>query len=71
MTVELDPRWEWIYCPELGGPTAHDYVKVRCNHLEVLPVHVVTGTHIADWCRTCDTQFLKEPADQTRPCVWD
>jgi hypothetical protein len=70
MTVELDPRWEWIDAPALGEMPGTTFVKGRCNHLELMPIHAVTGTYVADWCRTCDTQFRREPEDPARPCDW-
>jgi hypothetical protein len=37
-----------------------NYVKGRCNHLEVEPVEDVNGDLVAHLCRTCDTQFPAE-----------
>jgi hypothetical protein len=68
--LELDPRWEWIYAPTLGGLPGAEYIRGRCNHLEVLAVHAVTGTHVGDLCWTCKTLFRTEPADPSRPCDW-
>jgi hypothetical protein len=55
MEPELDPRWEWHRNQALGMPDR--YVKIRCNHLELEPVTSVTGEHVAQLCRTCDTQL--------------
>ena len=58
MSVELDPRWEWIYCPTLGGRSfGSDYVKGRCNHLEVVAVQNLDGDLVAQLCATCDTHW--------------
>jgi hypothetical protein len=53
--VEYDPRWEWIRVDSYGYDTI--YLRGRCNHLEVEPVISVTGEHVAQLCRTCDTQL--------------
>src|SRR5258708_4590488 len=55
MTTELDPRWEWHRSQALGMPDR--YIKGRCNHLDTEPVLDLTGEHVAQLCRTCDTQL--------------
>jgi hypothetical protein len=65
MSVELDPRWEWVEIWEMGKP-GPIYIKGMCNHLpeEVEPVRTVTGELVAHLCRTCDEQL---PAEIVRP----
>ena len=58
LVESLDPRWEWIECPELGG-IVH-YVRGLCRHLEVVPVESVDGETVAHLCTTCDTQLPEE-----------
>lgn len=53
--VQLDPNWEWELVRETGKPD--EWVKVRCRHLEVVPVDSVDGSIPAQLCLTCDTQF--------------
>ncbi len=65
MTLERDPRWEWIECPSLGMPTR--WVKGECRHLDVVPVNVLSAYEIPPllvaWlCLTCDRQFGPEGA---------
>lgn len=56
----LDPHWEWVETRRLCDPNP-TYVKVACNHLEVVPVaSVVDGETIAHLCLTCDHQLPAE-----------
>lgn len=52
-----DPRWDWAEVTALGDQEPR-YVKVRCNHLETVPVEsLVTGEMLATLCLTCDAQL--------------
>lgn len=53
--LELDPRWEWVCVPDLGG--TEFYVRGRCRHTEVIPVACVSGELVARLCLTCDQQW--------------
>lgn len=58
---DLDPRWEWMEFRRMGD--AHPtYRKVRCNHLEVVPVES-GGETVAHLCLTCDQQLPAEWVD--------
>jgi hypothetical protein len=57
--VSLDPRWEWIEEWSLGNPQP-EFVKGRCNHLEVVPVETAGGDVVAYLCLTCDEQLPEE-----------
>lgn len=59
MTIELDPRWEWVNVPTLDDPDR--WVRGACRHAEVVPVSSVEGEVVARLCLTCDRQF--DPAD--------
>jgi hypothetical protein len=62
MDAELDPRWEWIELPTVGGPS--EWIRGACNHLEPVEVRsTVDGELLALLCTDCDTQF---PADWRR-----
>ena len=54
--VDLDPRWSWVEVTALGDRTPQ-FVKTGCNHLDVIPVHDVTGDLVARLCRTCDEHW--------------
>ena len=56
MSVDLDPRWSWVEVTAYGD-LAPNYIRAYCNHLELVPVHDVTGELVARLCRTCDTQL--------------
>lgn len=58
MTETLDPRWDWVELWTFSDaqPT---FVKGRCNHLEVVPVHSF-GAVVAHLCLTCDEQLPAE-----------
>ena len=56
---DLDPRWEWIQAPRRMGEPNVEYVKGRCNHLEVVPVDS-GGLLVAHLCQTCDQQLPAE-----------
>lgn len=58
MSVELDPRWEWIEIRQFNEP-APSYVRGPCRHLEVVPVESGDET-VAHLCETCDTQLPAE-----------
>lgn len=53
---EPDPRWEWVETWTLcsAEPT---YLRVRCRHLEVVPVESMAGEVVAHLCLTCDAQL--------------
>lgn len=51
----LDPRWEWMLIERMG--MGDEWIKVRCRHVEVVPVEAVAGEVVAQLCLTCDTQF--------------
>jgi hypothetical protein len=57
MSTDLDPRWDWIECPDFVGTT--QYVRGLCRHLEVVPVES-GGETVAHLCITCDTQLPEE-----------
>ena len=48
-------RWEWVLLRRIGMPD--EWIRVRCKHMEVIPVESVTGDVVAQLCLTCDTQF--------------
>lgn len=52
--TDLDPHWEWAEIGIVGEVAVH-YVKVRCLHLETVPVDLLSGEVIAQLCLTCDT----------------
>ncbi len=54
--MELDPRWEWRDVTALGDLEPR-YVKIRCNHLDTVPVDLLTGQVVARLCLTCDAQL--------------
>ena len=55
--AELDPRWEWYEVTKFGDAEPQ-YMKLRCNHLDVVPVEDVFGERvIAHLCLTCDAQL--------------
>lgn len=59
MTVELDPRWDWIEVTYFGEVGVR-YVKGQCNHLDVVPVESVVDGEVlvlAQLCLTCDQQL--------------
>lgn len=56
--IELDPRWEWTEVRRLGD-VAPTYVKGRCLHTQVVPVHA-GGRTVAHLCLTCDKQMPGE-----------
>ncbi|MFF2650377.1 hypothetical protein [Streptomyces sp. NPDC058045] len=54
--AELDPRWEWIEIPNLGGLT--EYIRGACRHLHTIEVRAaVTDEVVAHLCPDCDTQL--------------
>lgn len=62
--IELDDRWEWVEVTALGDAEPR-YVKGRCKHLELEPVHIAvggvdTGERVATLCRTCDVAWDME-----------
>lgn len=57
-TPDLDPRWDWIACPNLDGTT--QYLRGLCRHREVVPVESVAGEIVSHLCITCDYQLPKE-----------
>ncbi|MEU7338730.1 hypothetical protein [Streptomyces sp. NPDC007074] len=55
-----DPRFEWIWTPEVGG-NEDQWIRGRCKHLTPLPVHAYpTDELVAHLCPDCDAQL---PAD--------
>lgn len=58
MTTDLDPRWDWIECPEFDGTIR--YVRGLCNHLEAVRVESTEGETVAHLCKTCDRQLPPE-----------
>lgn len=58
MSIELDPRWEWIETRQFGE-AAPSYVRGACRHLEVVPVES-GGETVAYLCTTCDTELPAE-----------
>jgi hypothetical protein len=56
----LDPHWEWVEVAEFGKP-GPEYIRGRCNHLEVVPVESVEGDVVAHLCVTCDKQLPGAP----------
>jgi hypothetical protein len=57
--AKLDPHWEWVQVINFGD-AAPQYVRGRCNHLEVVPVESTDGEIVAHLCQTCDTQLPAE-----------
>ncbi len=57
MSLELDPRWNWVDISTLEEGRGTTFVRAECNHLEVEPVHDISGELVARWCRTCDRQW--------------
>ncbi len=55
MSIDRDPRWEWIPIPTYNNPDL--VIKGQCRHLEIEPVHDIAGTLVARLCRTCDAQL--------------
>jgi hypothetical protein len=56
MSVDLDPRWDWIEITAIGDH-APNYIKGMCRHTEVVPVEAIDGNVVAQLCQTCDTQL--------------
>jgi hypothetical protein len=54
--AEFDPRWEWVEVTAISD-RERQWIKGRCNHLDTVSVTTVTGEHVAQLCRTCDTQL--------------
>jgi hypothetical protein len=55
---DLDPRWRWADVTRLQDRHPR-FVKVCCNHLEVVPVE--SGDEVvAHLCLTCDAQLPAE-----------
>ncbi len=60
--MDLDPRWEW--CETMAfGRSEPRYIKVRCNHLDTVPVDLLTGEVVARLCLTCDASLPPSAAD--------
>ena len=54
--VEFDPHWEWVDVTTITDREPV-YVKGRCRHLDVVPVHTLVGETVAQLCLTCDAQL--------------
>jgi hypothetical protein len=56
MSVDLDPRWEWIEITTYGYGT--EYLRGACRHLTPVEVRsTLTGELLAHLCPDCDTQL--------------
>ena len=58
--VMLDPRWEWENVSTVTGD--EQWVKIRCRHIELLPVRDVAEALVAFLCQTCGRQLSVEQA---------
>lgn len=56
--TDLDPRWEWVEHQRFGDPEPR-YIKVRCRHLDAVPVDS-GGETVSYLCLTCDAQLPAE-----------
>jgi hypothetical protein len=56
VSIEFDPRWDWIEITAIGDRTPQ-YIKGMCRHTEVIPVESRSGEVVAQLCRTCDAQL--------------
>jgi hypothetical protein len=57
MSLELDPRWNWIDVSTIEEGRGTSFVRGECNHLQVEEVHSVDGVLVAALCLTCDHQW--------------